>query len=588
MPTKTMPILFVDTESRMGLEVNTLDLIGWYNPFRYRKGKFVLTKEASHAGSVSEFIDYFNKLKENHKVLVFFHNFAYDFPLFLNFDYNEISFSNSRIIRMLGNNFEVRDTFNLLPTSLEKLSSTIGLHKVEVEDWQNSSNELLERRVKKDVELLAKIWSFYNYQFQEKFGIKNPFIHHATISSIAFKILKKNLLPINYKNPFRVQVKNEIKQTMPTLEGLIRSSYAGGRTEIFQMQSERFYSYDINSLYPSVMATENFPFQYLYRIKVNGKILKETIEQLHLEKNVAFIQGIFIQNSYVPILWQKINGTLLFPNADTKGIWTSKEIEKGLNTEVIIPIKDYSYTLYVFNSFHFNGNKIKEYYKARKENVVNNQIYKLILNSSYGHFAMKLEREALFSFALQDLTDELLLHAYDINENTQKAYLRFMRKNVSLRQNPAIASFITAYARLKLYNYLLRYQADLLYCDTDSIFVSQKHPEILKNGLGGMKLEKKGYNFIALQPKVYQFFDDDNQKHITAKGVPKRIISDIQDYKDGLEWIEYARPKTILKFHKFYRTYQKKLRTQYKKRKILEDNIHTLPISIKEFLKIKS
>ena len=87
----------------------------------------------------------------------------------------------------------------------------------------------------------------------------------------------------------------------------------------------------------------------------------------------------------------------------------------------------------------------------------------------------------------------------------------------------AIPSFVTAYARIYLFNLMLISGLDnVLYCDTDSLFLSKKGKDnliksdyISDNELGKLKLEKKGYANI-FNCKDYNF-----NKERTIKGVPK-------------------------------------------------------------------
>jgi len=76
---------------------------------------------------------------------------------------------------------------------------------------------------------------------------------------------------------------------------------------------------------------------------------------------------------------------------------------------------------------------------------------------------------------------------------------------------PIISSYITSYARIKMYNYLSdeRLQHKIISTDTDSIFLDNYQGEIeTSNLLGDMKLED-GYPIakgIFIRPKMYKTF----------------------------------------------------------------------------------
>jgi len=101
---------------------------------------------------------------------------------------------------------------------------------------------------------------------------------------------------------------------------------------------------------------------------------------------------------------------------------------------------------------------------------------------------------------------------------------------------PHISAYITAYARVKLFNYLK--MADTpVYCDTDSVYCRSLGEN--SKELGKMKIEHRFGRFRAYLPKVYEA--DDIKK---AKGIPSHILKRIPSlsvlYEQPAEWESLA------------------------------------------------
>ena len=66
---------------------------------------------------------------------------------------------------------------------------------------------------------------------------------HVTIASLALRILRSNYL----------EASNLLPKSKGELEIAIRSSYFGGRCEVFKPKGYNLFCYDFNSLYPYAM-----------------------------------------------------------------------------------------------------------------------------------------------------------------------------------------------------------------------------------------------------------------------------------------------------------------------------------------------
>jgi hypothetical protein len=121
---------------------------------------------------------------------------------------------------------------------------------------------------------------------------------NPTISSIALKIFRCNLM-----------AKENINITPYEIYSDIRSGYTGGHVDVYKAYGEKLFYYDVNSLYPFVMA--NNPFS------VGNCEFVTAHDNRKLELNDTF--GIIFANITapdnldVPILLTKFNNKSLAP-----------------------------------------------------------------------------------------------------------------------------------------------------------------------------------------------------------------------------------------------------------------------------------
>jgi hypothetical protein len=176
----------------------------------------------------------------------------------------------------------------------------------------------------------------------------------------------------------------------------------------------------------------------------------------------------------------------------------------------------------LFRSYYFKGicrpfdEYVKTLYSLRKSTKKGdfmNIVYKLLLNSLYGKFAQKFKDRSMWH--INNFTADELQKFTNIELNGDFIRITEDRKPSSFCI-PIWSSYVTAYGRIKLYDYLSR--CDPLMCDTDSIITGKLIPE--SEELGFMKLVDKG-DCTIIRPKFYRFNDD-----IKLKGCPIRLTKD--------------------------------------------------------------
>ena len=211
---------------------------------------------------------------------------------------------------------------------------------------------------------------------------------------------------------------------------------------------------------------------------------------------------------------------------------------------------------------------------------------KLLMNSLYGKFGMKSESTKIEVVSNKDLTkylDKFNTNITDItylenyvvltiktnefepSSDTPYTEIDLIHK---MDTNVAIASAISAYARIHMSQFKNNPLLKLYYSDTDSaVFNTPLPSEYVGNGLGLMKLEHIITKAVFLAPKVYALITDSGEQIIKAKGLTKDVIKNINiaDYVQLL----HKNSSTTFKQNKTYKSL-------YEANISVQDTIYTL------------
>lgn len=426
-----------------------------------------------------------------------------------------------------------RDSSALLPFGLESLTNSFGVeHKKQKWDHEKTTgvtNELVEYLMDDCRGLYEVLDKFYNWDLIKASGPA------STMAGQAMKV-------------FRTFLHRPIKSLKNHNDAFVRSSYFGGRTEIFKPlflgnKNQKLYCYDVNSLYPYIMRECEFPTNFR----------STTFD--YLPDEMGFYEAVIDvpKNMYIPPLptIHKVNKTpkLIFPTGRIRGVWSTVEIEyaKSLGCKVVSTgcgmlfdnggyiFKDYINTLYSMRM------------KAKEENDgVTDTLTKLLMNSLYGRFGLNLDRENLvFDNGEPDLEfhREIALDP--------KCIIRLMKKPIKLKSftNVAISAWVTSNSRIHMHKYFMSNPGAMYYTDTDSLFTTDSFDS--GKLLGELKLEYECEQACFLLPKTYiaQSSDDcfigydkkgekiPTNKKITMKGFDRKKISNfkMEDFMDALE-----------------------------------------------------
>jgi hypothetical protein len=488
-----------------------------------------------------QFLKYLKRkaAKQSGRLLVYAHNIQYDLgSIFCDeLDCLDITMVGGRIIKAIWGNIEFRDSFNLWNMSVEKIGEAFGLEKL---DFDPASKEYAFR----DVEIIRKAILF-SLKISNEFGIeKLP----ATSTSLGIKIWRA--------------MGGEIWSDGSEFH---RNAYYGGRTELFSPGGSGNIVYtDINSLYPSAMMNE-FPGP----VEATTDIQKFGVSEITIKIPDQFI---------APLPVRREDDSIYYPVGKIKGSWTNHEIRNAVEHGAkILKLHESTGTNESYKPFEKYVSTFYERRLAAKDKA-SKEMYKLLMNSFYGHFG--LSGEIIRSLLITE-ADKMMGFCDGIPYGRKK----LCTQQIPLPEtvNYLFAAYVTSYGRLRLQKYLRAIpEQDLIYCDTDStIFFQNPKEEIpftISSDLGEMKLESKEKYCRAFAPKVYIYGDE-----AKAKGVRKDLAKEFIKtgkasysapfkFREAVIFFDAGNSKPL----SVWRTVTKVLRSKYDKKQLVKNHYYPL------------
>lgn len=453
-----------------------------------------------------------------------------------------------------------RDSSAFLPMSLKKLTESFGVeHKKKEFDFdkmEKVTSELLEYLEYDLKGLYECIEKFRQWPIIQRAGSAN------TLASQALRI-------------FRTTIEKPIGALSSNLDFKIRSAYFGGRTEIFKpvyQGSRPLYRYDVNSLYPSVMIKNEFPNHFSH------------LSFEYDKKQIGFWEAeVSVPTMHIPPLGINHGGKYLFPTGNFKGIWTIAELEYAKTLGVKIkPKKGYIFT----NGGFLFKNYVQELYELRQnsDSQVDKTICKLLLNSLYGRFGLRREKEIVVFdhgqdgfLPMSDGTDGFLKNW--AGKNYRIGTERIFTESFS---NVSIAAYVTSYSRIHMHRLYMEAPEALYYTDTDSMDTTHRYPT--GTGLGELKDETdyqaKNHSSCFLLPKTYfragkivmKGFDHKKVQHFTFDDFQSALEGELRllKYSEAPKFAKFKTAKRIGKFPSMTKESSRQIRTAYDKRKIIK------------------
>ncbi len=417
---------------------------------------------------------------------------------------------------------KVISTTNFYDTSLKKIGESLGIEKMKV-DFDSDTEEYKQAYCKNDV-LITRIALLKYLDFIDEHDMGN---FAMTKASQAFNAYRHRFSHVN----ICVHKETDILE-------LERASYLGGRNEAFELGELKggpFYHYDINSMYPFVMASNEYPTRLID--------MAENISVSMLENyltDYCAIADVLIDTDEAAYGYRH-DGKIIFPKGKLKLQLCTGSLKYAIAHNHIKKVNKVAFYEkdYIFREYVDYFYRLKREYKE-SGNKVYTKIVKIFLNSLYGKFGQKNsideityddENNGYYRIECYDLetgerwTETEVLHTKIIQTGDEEAKTSIV----------AIPSHVTDYARLVLWELIKQVgYNNVLYCDTDSIKTREKDKgrisyKIDNYELGALSLEQVTNSFTIYGCKDYKTETDEK-----IKGVPKnyeRINNNTFKYK---------------------------------------------------------
>jgi hypothetical protein len=437
-----------------------------------------------------------------------------------------IEISNGKTLKLT-----FHDSSALLPFGLKSITKNFGVPSMKT-DWDHRWS----------LPYMTEGMSLYNktdclglHQSITKY-FSQPLIKRAggayTIAGQAMRVL-------------RTKMDVEISSLTPRIDAFVRRAYFGGRVEIFKplfLGPGKIRCADVNSLYPTVMRD----------VPEVGDVPREYPAKFsHFDHNyhpnkIGFYEAEVLvpDDMYCPplgVVWEIDGGhKFIFPTGKFRGYWSTLELEyaRSLGVKILRTGKG--------AIFEGGGNFFKRYvddlYELRENSPresVDNVIAKLLLNSCYGRFGLKVNRENL-------VVDEGQVgvktgtggDGFVLEQNGEKIRLVSEPKVLTTFTNVAVSAWVTSASRVFMHRHYMKILSELYYTDTDSLFTTHYFPD--QTGLGGLKIEYEAAAACFLLPKSYVVQGVTDQKFlkkVTMKGFDKQKTKGftVEDFQLALE-----------------------------------------------------
>jgi hypothetical protein len=409
------------------------------------------------------------------------------------------------------------DDTNLFKGKLAEWGKDLGFPKLQMPDYSAPDSEWWPY-CHTDVEIMLRLWAqWFLFLDEHKLGAFKP-----TLASQAFSAFRHGYMHHS------IQI-----HTVQKAVDLEREGYFGGRTEAFWVGSRAdgpFYYVDVNSMYPYVMLTKQYP------IRLVGMGESTSISRLStLLKTRGVIARVSLDVTQ-PVYPIKSEGKNIYPAGEFTTVLTTPELAYALQRGWITQIDRYAtYRIApIFDSYVTYFYALKQEYGAAGDNLRRNLV-KLLLNALYGKFGQRGYQDKIIGTADPEKVE--VIHGY--NRTKKCGFTIYTAGGIVLEQTRigegfnslvAIAAHVTAYARLYLWSLIERAgHRHVLYCDTDSLIVDQVGYKALTDliepdRLGYLKADGPERILEIYAPKDYVY---------GGRRVRKGIPVDAQDLGDN-------------------------------------------------------
>lgn len=467
---------------------------------------------ASDGQTIDEFMAW---LEAHYGSIVFFHNLKFDGTFILNwlFDHNFFRVDKllvhskkgfATLIGDMGEYYQIK--INFAPNKQVTIQDSLKVIPLKVKEIAKAFKLPIEK----------EIIDYDDYTVDEK---RLEYVHHdVQIVAMAMKFFRdKGFTRMTIgSNAYHEFVGNSktMRRLFPMLgtEWLTdwRSAYRGGRSQVNPIHAGKILHnirrYDINSMYPFVMAEREMPYGWPIETDVRGRFAFELYDI-----DIDFD----LKKGHLPTLLKK-NG--LFAKGDSYYLRTEGvEHMKISNIDYMLLERHYDINYVKFNKIlGFKTTKlifrdfIHKYYELKSSSTGGMRlVYKLLLNNLYGKFGSNPTGKNKIPIMGED---GALKYEYSPEHDMTQYYL-------------PVAIAVTSWAHLLIDDAIMKTGFEnFVYCDTDSVHTLGTLPDdwVDPKELGKFKLEAIEDTGKYVRQKCY-VTKDGEEWNITCCGMPDSI-----------------------------------------------------------------
>lgn len=527
-----------------------------------------------------EFWDFEQVLKDipkNCKCIIWVHNLSYEFHFLSNFLEWKTVFARSphkpmRAVPKKYPNVEFRCSYMLTRLSLDAWGEQLGVHKMkgdlDYEKIRTPYTKLFDKELnycEQDLRVMIAGIRSYIERYGNQWNI--PLTQTGTVRLE----VKKRLMVGDYAKQMKFLIPSGVEEY-----SMLREVFAGGYTHANRWYAGRairglIEHYDFASSYPTVMIAEKYPMTPWAWVPIDEIPNEKSFEDYAYIMLLKFT-GLkcTASNTYI----QQSKSEYVNARFDNGRVLSADELTMYVTEQDYITIR---------NNYKWDEVEILDAYESKKdylpkafvEYILELYEYKTTLKNVTGQEDLYLQSKqyinSLFGMMVTAIIqsdvklDGDIWSIDDLTEEKVDAYLDKLRKTNHLQKKYFLSYswgiYVTAYARRNLWKCIEYCDMDMLYCDTDSIFVigdydfswyneevteklrkackyhdidfmrtRPKTPKGIEKPLGIFDTEDNCTEFITLGAKRYvERRASDGKLHLTVSGINKGAVELLED-----------------------------------------------------------
>lgn len=414
------------------------------------------------------------------------------------------------------------DTLNWWRVPLAELGESVGCAKLKMPSREAPASEW-DTYCKGDVEVLCRaVTRWVDMLALEDLGGFASTLAGQAMRTWRHRFMKDQVLIDDNENAL----------------SLARAAYLGGRTELFRQGviKGRVHCIDINSMYPGVMSGRLYPTRL---IGFDRALPERTF--IKYRATSATVAKVLLRTEE-PIYPRIIDGRLCFPVGTFWAHLAGPELGYAFDHGHVVRFD----SLAVYHQGELFTEFIDFFYRKRLAakaagDTLTTYFLKILMNSLYGKFGQRgrvweesgtTEDERARAWIEYDVATGVIRRCRQLAGLVQVK----SEAGESSESMPAIAAYVTSYARLELYRLILLAGWDnILYCDTDSLFVTDEGFAHLAGFIDPNRLGAAKHEWTSEHVHIRGLKDYTVGERTKIKGVRKTAtwLSDSELVQDG-------------------------------------------------------